>query len=420
MIPILKRGIQINASGSKFSTSFASSEILGLCKTLEFEITSSFYQTLEKPNPTYYIGRGKVMVISEFLEKTREVERKKVEEESWKKRREKRVEKRQETPSEPDYGRLEFAVFDCMLKPNQIFNLEKAFHVRVFDRNSLILMIFFQHARTNEAKLQVEYAILKHQIPYITELVRRAKLGEHPGFLASGEYKVDDYFKLTKKRIKKIQIELIKIKNSRKQRRNHRRRFGFELATLAGYTNAGKSALLKALTDAKVVIDDRMFSTLSTKTRRFRKSNLLITDTVGFIQDIPPHLFEAFKSTLEEIIFADHILLIVDISEDIEIIKTKIKEGLKIIDQLICENYMFGESQQQKSYQITRPTCKLVFNKSDLEPNSKKKITEVQEQLSNEIAEHGINSIYLISCKTLTGVDDIIREFGEIGERSNF
>jgi GTP-binding protein HflX len=259
-----------------------------LCSTLDYKICKIYRQNINAPNPTYYLGAGKVDEISEFLEE------------------------QENKNHEP----LDFAILDCSLRANQIFNLENKFHVRVLDRSALILMIFLHHARTNEAKLQVEYAILNHQIPYVTEVVRRTKLGEHPGYLAGGEYKVDEYFRLTKQRIRKIQGNLKKIKTSREQRRKHRRRSGFQLMTLAGYTNAGKSALLQTLTRAPVLVDDRLFSTVSTKTRRFRASKLLFTDTVGFIRNLPTQLVEAFKSTLEEIIYADHIVLVVDVSEN--------------------------------------------------------------------------------------------------------
>ena len=306
---------------------------------------------------------------------------------------------------------MEFVVFDCPLKPNQVFNLENTLHVRVLDRNMLILMIFLHHARTNEAKLQIEYAILKHQIPYVTELVRKSKHGEHPGFMAGGEYKVDEYYRLTKSRIKKIRQELVNIKTSREQRRKNRRKKGFVLVTLAGYTNAGKSALLTALTNAQVLVDSRMFSTVSPKTRRFRNSKVLFTDTVGFIQNIPTQLIEAFISTLEEITYADHIMLIVDISEQITVIKKKVQTCLKIIDQLIIKKYPLDNSSVNSANQqinaIKRPKYHIVFNKIDLEPEYDNKTTKILNELTDELKSYGQYYFYLISCKTKQGFEKI-------------
>ncbi len=360
-------------------------EILGLCSTLNYEICAVFNQNLEKPNPTYYIGIGKVEEITQFIES-----------------------------QPPEKNRhVQFVVFDCPLKASQIFNLENAFHVRVLDRNALILMIFLHHARTNEAKLQVEYAILNHQIPYVTELVRRSKLGEHPGFLGGGEYQVDDYYELTRRRIRKIRKDLEKIKISREQRRRFRHRSGFELITLAGYTNAGKSALLNALTRANILVDDQLFSTVSPRTRRFRNSKILVTDTVGFIRNLPTQLVEAFKSTLEEIIFADYIILVVDISEEQEIIIEKLRTSLNIIDQLMTETFELDTQSIQKSEVFAKPKYHLVYNKYDLTPDAVVKSETVSKLLGPELTAHGISSHIIISCKTKFGLDELITKLFE-------
>ena len=331
----------------------------------------------------YYIGRGKVEEITQFI------------------------------TNEEKNSTIDFIVVDSPLKASQLFNLENAFHVRVLDRTALILMIFLHHARTNEAKLQVEYAILNYQVPYVTELVRRTKLGEHPGFLAGGEYKVDDYYELTKRRIRKIRADLTKIKTGRQQRRKHRRKSGYVLVTIAGYTNAGKSALLNALTKTQILIDDRLFSTVSTRTRRFRNSELLFTDTVGFIRNIPTQLVEAFKSTLEEIIFADHIVLLVDISDPFETIIDKIQTSFKIIDQLMVESFDTNSTSYSDEYTIKKPKFHLVFNKLDLDPEATKKADKIVKLLEPEFFAHGINGFLLISCKTMFGFDNLISSFSD-------
>jgi GTP-binding protein HflX len=390
IIPKLRNRVRSKEAGlSPPSINHQTQEIVGLCSTLDYKICKIYRQNINAPNPTYYLGAGKVDEISEFLEE------------------------QENKNHEP----LDFAILDCSLRANQIFNLENKFHVRVLDRSALILMIFLHHARTNEAKLQVEYAILNHQIPYVTEVVRRTKLGEHPGYLAGGEYKVDEYFRLTKQRIRKIQGNLKKIKTSREQRRKHRRRSGFQLMTLAGYTNAGKSALLQTLTRAPVLVDDRLFSTVSTKTRRFRASKLLFTDTVGFIRNLPTQLVEAFKSTLEEIIYADHIVLVVDVSEAPEIVLDKIRTSLKTIDQLMSESFLPRNNSKQDKDITERPSFYLIFNKIDVEPLADEKAREIFDLLEKELMAHGMDDYSLISCKTKQGIDELMTTFAGLEKR---
>jgi GTP-binding protein HflX len=359
-------------------------EIIGLCKTLDYRISAVFNQNVQKLNPTFYIGRGKVEELAEYIS---------------------------------ERNQLEFAVFDCPLKPNQMFNLENRLGVRVIDRSTLILMIFLHHARTKEAKLQVEYAILNHQLPYVTELIRRTKKGEHPGYMAGGEYKVDEYFRLTKTRVKSIQAELRKMAISRLQRRKNRRKRGFCLVSFAGYTNAGKSSLLKTLTKAKVLVDETMFSTVSPRTRKFRRSNILFTDTVGFIRNIPTQLIEAFKSTLEEIVDADHIMLVVDISEDPELVKDKLITCMNIIAQLVTESYIPPNTNTQNSSEIKkRPEFHVIFNKCDLDKNYQLKLETIKIDLQENLSIHSISSTFPISCETRLGIDNLINELSSLGQ----
>ena len=152
--------------------------------------------------------------------------------------------------------------------------------------------------------------------------------------MAGGEYQVDDYYEMIKKQMKKIKEQLKNIRDQREIKRRHRHKSGFYLVSLAGYTNAGKSSLLNILSGGKVKVEGRLFSTLSTTTRKINKNNIpiLLTDTVGFIKNLPAYIIDAFHSTLEEIEVADVVLLVVDISEEIEIIMNKLKVS---IDELI-------------------------------------------------------------------------------------
>jgi len=148
--------------------------------------------------------------------------------------------------------------------------------------------------------------------------------------MAGGEYQVDDYYEMIKKQTKKIKQNLEDISQNREIQRKHRQKSGFYMVSLAGYTNAGKSSLLNLLSDENVKVEGKLFSTLSTTTRKINteKIPILLTDTVGFIKDLPPLIIDAFHSTLEEIKAADLILLIVDLSEKKELIENKLKTSL--------------------------------------------------------------------------------------------
>ncbi|OGS40182.1 MAG: GTPase HflX [Euryarchaeota archaeon RBG_13_31_8] len=278
------------------------SEIKDLADSLNYNIINSFIQHRENPDVNSYIGRGKVDEIIKFLESSEK--------------------------------KINLIIVDGELKPSQWFNLEKKFNIDVYDRTRLILAIFEKRAEKKEAKLQVKLAQLQYEKPFVRELIHRARSGEHPGFMAGGEYQVDDYYETIKKQVKRIKEELENIRNQREVRRRHRHTGGFYLVSLAGYTNAGKSSLLNLLSHENIYVEDKLFSTLSTTTRKINGANIpiLLTDTVGFIKNLPVYIIDAFHSTLEEIEVADVVLLIVDVSEKKEIIVDKLKVS---IDELI-------------------------------------------------------------------------------------
>jgi len=205
-------------------------------------------------------------------------------------------------------------VFHGDIRPKQHYNLEKELGVQVFDRTRVILEIFVQRAQIHEAKLQVELAMLHYEVPILKEWIHHGVTGERPGFMAGGEYRVDAYYETVKRRIKKIRDELEGVRTERERRRERRQHIGFHLVSIAGYANAGKSSLLNALTGAHVLVDARMFSTLQTTTRAVpgHRQRVLLTDTVGFISEVPLWLIEAFHTTLEEIYESDLILLVLD------------------------------------------------------------------------------------------------------------
>ncbi|WP_136686595.1 GTPase HflX [Halorhabdus amylolytica] len=233
-------------------------------------------------------------------------------------------------------------VFDNQLGPYQTFNLgnELPEGVRLLDRFRLILEIFGQRARTRKAQLQVELAELRYELPRAEAKASLAKRDERPGFMGLGEYD-ESREEDIKAQISRIRDELDRIEQTDQQRREQRRESGFDLVALAGYTNAGKSTLLRRLAsdldidenrdihpdlDETAESEDRLFTTLGTTTRRvdLQRRDALVTDTVGFISDLPHWLVESFKSTLDSVYRADLVLLVVDVSESVEEIREKL------------------------------------------------------------------------------------------------
>jgi GTP-binding protein HflX len=224
-------------------------------------------------------------------------------------------------------------IVDNRLGPYQTYNIgqELPEGVTVMDRFRLILEIFGQRAQTRKAQLQVELAELRYELPRAEAKTSLAKRDEHPGFMGLGEYD-ESRESAIKDRISRISDELDAIADREAQRRDRRRESGFDLVALAGYTNAGKSTLLRRLgddlavdenadlhpdLDATAESEDRLFTTLGTTTRRasIDDRDVLVTDTVGFISDLPHWLVESFRSTLESVYRADLVLLVVDATD---------------------------------------------------------------------------------------------------------
>ena len=279
------------------TTSEDISELIELMRTLDMDVERIFHQDRE-PQPRTFLGTGKIEEVREWL----------------------------------DDNDVDAIVVNHELRPAQLYFLEKTFGKRVYDRIGIILEIFTRNAHSREAILQVELADLNYQIPFIREYIHSAKSGERPGFMGGGEYAVDDYYLFIRRRMAKIRKELTDIRRDREAKRKARRRKGFYLVAIAGYTNAGKSTLLNALTGEEILVENRMFSTLSTTTRRIDSPyRILVTDTVGFISDLPPWLIEAFKATLEEVFQADAVVLVLDASEREDVMKRKLKASEEIL-----------------------------------------------------------------------------------------
>src|ERR1700716_466284 len=208
------------------------------------------------------------------------------------------------------------------LSPRQQRNLELTVKARVLDRTEIILEIFAQHARTHEGRLQVEAARLHHLLPRLIGAYaydrqvggRRGGVGARGGF---GEQQIEVERRRIRRRIRDVEREIEQVRSQRHQQRTGRRRAELETVAIVGYTNAGKSTLLNGLTGARVRAEHRLFATLDPTTRRLdlpARRDLLVTDTVGFIQKVPTDLVAAFRATLEEVTEADVILQVLDLS----------------------------------------------------------------------------------------------------------
>lgn len=265
-------------------TSDSMEELQRLAESAGARIESIILQDRRKVDPAFFITRGKVLELKEHIEK----------------------------------GKTDLVVFDEDLSPAQQRNLEDFLGVKLIDRTGLILDIFVQRARSREGKLQIESAQLDYIMPRLRgKGVEMSRLGGGIGTRGPGETKLEMDKRKIKERMHGIKRELLKVENTRTiQRLARRQRFQYP-AVLVGYTNAGKSTLLNRLTKADVAVGDRLFSTLDPTTRRMRLSGgreILLSDTVGFINKLPHQLIAAFKATLEEVREASLLLNVVDIS----------------------------------------------------------------------------------------------------------
>lgn len=276
-------------------------ELKSLAESAGYTVVGKIEQ-VRMPDPRYQIGYGKIKELAELVKETS----------------------------------AQKIIFDNPLKPVQSYNIAKATSVETIDRFQLILEIFVRRATTTEAKLQIQLAKLKYELARAKEKVRLAKKGEQPGFMGLGAYEVDVYYETVKRQIQTIKEKLRKIRKKRILHRERRTELGFPTISLAGYTNAGKSSLFNALTEEEVPVDDALFTTLSTTTRlvKFSRKKFLLTDTVGFIDRLPLTLIEAFHSTLEETIYSDLILLVVDISEPLNSVEHKLSTCLETIERI--------------------------------------------------------------------------------------
>ena len=266
------------------SNDYSLEELKELADSSGVQVFDVFTQHREKPDPKYILGKGK---ISELGIRALQID-------------------------------ANLLIFDRELTPAQVRSVTDCTDLKVIDRTQLILDIFAQRAHSREGKLQVELAQLHYLLPRLmTKNTAMSRLTGGIGGRGPGETKLEINRRRVRDRISRLEKDLIQIRKARGQRRVKRERFGLPVISIVGYTNAGKSTLLNSLTQSTVLTENRLFATLDPKSSRLRfpqDTEAIITDTVGFIRDLPQELMNAFRSTLEELNEADVLLHVIDIS----------------------------------------------------------------------------------------------------------
>lgn len=338
-------------------------EAIGLTMALGIDVCKSSIENMREIKPSTYFGEGKIDNFREII-------------------------------NENDIGIL---IIDDSISPIQQRNLEKKLQVKVIDRTGLILEIFSLRARTKEGKLQVELARLSYEKSRLvrtwTHLERqRGGTGKTGG---PGERQIELDRRLINNRIIKLKTELQEVRRVRALQRENRERVPYPVVALVGYTNAGKSTIFNALTNADVLAKDMLFATLDTTSRAVKIPSgreIILSDTVGFITDLPHELIAAFRATLEEVAQADILLHIRDISShESDAQKSDVDE---IIDKILEDKDMV-------------PAIIEVWNKSDL--LDEEMLQKLKIQAENYQRQHGVNCI-LLSALNKNGVDELFKQ----------
>lgn len=280
-------GMEWGRNDSLWTVDDSLEELKQLADTAGATVIKKFIQKRPKPDPAFFIGRGKVQELALYAQQEN----------------------------------IDLCIFDDELSPAQQRNIESVMGIRILDRTALILDIFAQRARTNEGKLQVELAQLQYTLPRIMgKGLMLSRLGGGIGTRGPGETKLEVDRRRIRDRIAFIKDQIEKVKAVRSLHRSKRKKNNVFEVSLVGYTNAGKSTLLNTLTNSDIYAKDQLFATLDPTTRQLtlpNKQEIIITDTVGFIQRLPHHLIAAFRSTLEVVTEADLLVHVIDVSHEL-------------------------------------------------------------------------------------------------------
>lgn len=300
---VLEKAILIAIAPQKMEEEVETSvdELEELARTAGAETLVKVIQNRDKPHPGTYFGKGKVEELVEMVHQYK----------------------------------VDMVICDDELSPAQMKNLSEVMNIKVLDRPILIMDIFARHAHTREGKLQVEMAQLKYRLSRLSGMgASMSRLGAGIGTRGPGETKLETDRRHVRRRIGLLKEELDKVHHTRELLRTGRAKQGKPIISIVGYTNAGKSTLLNYLTDAGVLQEDKLFATLDPTTRNLvlpEGKEVLLVDTVGFIRKLPHQIVEAFKSTLEEVIYADVLIHVVDATNPdamahIEVVHETLKE----------------------------------------------------------------------------------------------
>ena len=336
-------------------------ELARLLDTAGGEEVARLVQNKETPDPRTVIGSGKIWELSELCRN----------------------------------NGVKLVVFDAELSPSQIRNIEDDLgdDISVIDRSMLILDIFALHATTGEGKLQVELAQLRYTAPrLIGKGTQLSRLGGGIGTRGPGESKLESDRRHMKRRIVALEGELDELEKNRMTMRASRDKSQIPQIAIVGYTNAGKSTLLNTLTDAGILAENKLFATLDPTTRKLKLpcgETVLLTDTVGFIRKLPHHLVKAFKSTLDEAVYADILMIVIDAHDD------EAKAQLEVTETLLAELGAAG-----------KPTI-YVYNKCDLGVSA-----ELPSYVANN--EDPNHIVCAISAKSGQGIDTLLQKVEEI------
>ncbi|NIK73288.1 GTP-binding protein HflX [Thermonema lapsum] len=329
-------------------------ELAFLAQTLSIDVKERFTQRLERPDARTFVGKGKLEEIKQYVEE----------------------------------HQIDTIIFDDELSPSQVRNLEKYFNRRIYDRNLLILYIFWQRAQTAQAKTQVELAQYEYLLPRLTGLWshlerQRGGTGTRSG---AGEKEIETDRRIVKQKIALLKKKLEKIDKQNQTRR--KQRHNMVRVSFVGYTNVGKSTLMNLLTKSDLLAENKLFATLDSTVRKVVWEGIpfLIADTVGFIRKLPATLVESFKSTLDEVREADILVHVVDITHP------SFDEQIEVVNQTLRE---LGAADKD---------VLLVFNKVDALPEEKQELPLLLQQ-SHWVGK--VRSIVSVSALQKQGIDEL-------------